>query len=404
MKKLFLIFMFIILSCSLMFAKSQDEISLNYDFTKITKESKGTTVNIYMYGGAEEINDFMDNVIAKNLKQQNNITLNIIPIINIKDIVNKLIIEKQAGKKNGSVDVLWVNGENFKNLKKSNVLWGDFIKSLPNLKYVKSSTYEKDFGENINGLEAPWGEAQFNFIYNSAVDKNIPFTDAKTLLEYAKKNQGKFAYPTVVDHTGSAFVRNIAVDILGYNNIEKMSNKVFEQNLEAVWKYFSELRPYLWRKGETYPEGEAKVDTLFLSGEINIAMGYTVNKVNSKISSGGYPETAKSFLLNKGTLFNNHYLTIPANAGNKSGAIFVINYLLSPEAQILKQDPKNWGDFTILDTSKISPSEKNQLNKYLTPANMPSFSELEKKRVKELSPEKLKLIDEGWLKNIGRKN
>lgn len=403
---LFLIGIFI--SCE---KSSKKDVSTNsstfsatsYKFDEIEKQAKGSSVNIYMYGGAEEINKYIDNIIAPALKKNNDITLNRVPLSNIKDIINKLIIEKQAEKKVGTVDILWVNGENFKLLKDSNVLWGNFIQNLPNITYIKNSTLEKDFGEDINGLEAPWGEAQFNFIFNDINNSNIfPFKDSKTLLEFAKLNPGKFTYPTVIDHTGSAFVRNIAIDILGYNEIQNMDDKTFEKELISVWNYLEELKPYLWRKGETYPESEGKLDLLYSAGEVDVTMGYTINKVNSKIESGDYPETSKSFLLNKGTLFNNHYLAIPANAQNKDGAIAVINELVSPELQLLKQEPKNWGDFNILDMKKLPPETVKKFFDLNKSGKIPSSEELQEKRVMELTPDKLTIIEEGWLENVGK--
>ncbi|MGL5123357.1 MAG: ABC transporter substrate-binding protein [Fusobacteriaceae bacterium] len=365
---------------------------------------KETSVNIYMYGGSEEINNFMDNIITPELEKNHFIILNRIPILNIKDILNKLIVEKEAGKTKGTVDILWVNGENFKVLKDSNVLWKNFIGELENIKYVKKSTYQKDFGEEILGLEAPWGEAQFNFIYKDFSNQNIkPFNDAQSLMDYAKNNPGKFAYPTVIDHTGNAFVRNIALNILGYENVLSMDKEKLKKELEVVWFYFNTLSPYLWRKGETYPEGEGKIDSMFSRGEIDITMGYTINKVNSKIDAGLYPNESKSFLLDKGTLFNNHYLTIPKNAPNKEGALVVINYLLSPEAQLLKQDPKNWGDFTVINLETLTFELKNKFEKFLNNNNMPTSFELSEKRIEELSPDKLKVIQEGWLENVGKK-
>ena len=134
------------------------------------------------------------------------------------------------------------------------------------------------------------------------------------------------------------FVRNMVLDILGAENVVNMTPEGLEGSLKEVWAYFDELKPYLWRRGETYPEGEGKLDTLYNNGEVDIAMGYTINKVSSKIMSGGYPEGSKSFLLDRGALFNNHYLTIPENASNKWGALYVINYLLSVEGQLSKQD------------------------------------------------------------------
>lgn len=364
-------------------------------------KKKNEDVNIYMWGGSKEINAFMDDVVAPKILKNENINLKRVPIVDIKDVVNKLIVEKQAGKKNGVIDVLWVNGENFKALKDAGVLTENTLGNIKNRDLLKESTTIKDFGEDINGLEVPFGEAQFNFIYDTK-NGGIPFTGWETLTEYVKRNPGRFTYPNTSNFTGSAFVRNIVIDMLGYDNIQNMTPEEFKQNLDVVWNYFNDIELYLWRKGETYPESEGKLDLLYSAGEVDVTMGYTINKVNSKIESGDYPETSESFLLDKGTLFNNHYLAIPTNAQNKDGALAVINELVSPEIQLLKQEPKNWGDFNILDMKKLSPEVVKQFSDLNKSGKIPSPEVLQKKRVMELTPDKLTIIEEGWAENVGK--
>ena len=181
-----------------------------------------------------------------------------------------------------------------------------------------------------------------------------------------------------------------------------MSNDELKENLEKVWTYFNNIKPYLWREGKTYPESDGKIDLLYSTGELNVAMGYTINKVNFKINSGEFPKESKSFLLDKGTLFNNHYLAIPANSQHKENAIKVINELISPEIQMLKQSPKNWGDFTVLDLNKLNSKQKEEFSKMLETGKMVDLKELTSKRVFELAPSKLKIIDEGWIERVGK--
>jgi len=192
------------------------------------------------------------------------------------------------------------------------------------------------------------------------------------------------------------------MDILGAENVVNMTPEGLEENLKVVWQYFEDIKPYLWRRGETYPEGEGKLDTLYRNGEVDVAMGYTISKVSSKILSGGYPKGSKSFLLDNGTLFNNHYLTIPYNSSNKWGALYVINYLLSVEGQLTKQDPGNWGDFTVVDLSKLDDEIKRKFEDLSNQDEIPSFNELSAKRIGEVTPKKLGIIDKGWLEYIGK--
>lgn len=363
------------------------------------KKTEEKTVNFYMWGGSHHINNFIDEKISKSVMEKEGITLKRVPVTDIKESINKLIIEKNAGRKNGSIDLIWVNGENFKLLKDSKVITENISSQLKNVALLKDSAQVKDFGEPILGLEIPWGEAQFNFISRT---NDIPFKDSETLMQYIKSNPGRFTYPAVTDFTGSAFVRNMAIDILGYENVEKMTTKELEESLGKVWSYFKEMKPYLWRQGETYPESEGRLDTLLSSGEVDVAMGYTINKVSLKVKTGEFPETAKSFLLDKGTLFNNHYLAIPDNSPNKKAALALIDYLISPEGQLLKQNPENWGDLTVIDLDKLDNKVKAEFNKIMEDPKVPEMSELKNKRVGELSPEKTKIIDRGWIENIGK--
>ncbi|STD19576.1 thiamine transport system substrate-binding protein [Enterobacter asburiae] len=51
------------------------------------------------------------------------ITLKIVPLADAADAVKRIQTEAAAGRKaNGSVDLLWVNGENFRTLKEANLL------------------------------------------------------------------------------------------------------------------------------------------------------------------------------------------------------------------------------------------------------------------------------------------
>lgn len=362
---------------------------------------KEKEVTIYMWGGSTEINNLVDSKIAPYIKEKKGITLKRVPIVNIKDTVNKLIVEKQAGKTKGNIDIIWVNGENFKALKEAKVLEKDILSKVKNRDILKESTTVTDFGEKIDGMEVPLGEAQFNFIYDEK-NGDKPFTDYLSMKEFIKSNKGKFTYTNPNTFIGSAFIRNLAIDMLGSENIQKMSDEEFKNSLTKVWDYLNEIKPYLWREGKTYPESEGKMDMLYANKEILLTMGYTINKVNMKISTKEFPESSKSFLLDKGTLFNNHYLAIPSNSQNKNEAIEVIECFISPEIQAMKQDPKNWGDFTVLNLEKLSKEQRDSFNNLRDIDRLPSLKELNEKRVPELSASKVLILEEGWKENVGK--
>ena len=53
------------------------------------------------------------------------------------------------------------------------------------------------------------------------------------------------------------------------------------------------------------------------------------------------PDTVRSYVLDAGTIANSHFLAIPFNASAKAGAMVLADFMMSPEAQARKQDPKS---------------------------------------------------------------
>lgn len=379
-------------------------ISLSACAKKEEMETK--TVTIYMWGGSDSINEYMDKWVAPKLKKEKGINLKRVPINDPKDIINKLITEKQAGKEKGSADIIWMNGENFKLAKESKVLYGPFTDKLPNFqKYINadSSDIKYDFGEETNGMEAPWGKVQFAYIYNSDKIKEPP-KSFEELKEWIRKNPGKFTYPQASDFTGSAFIRQGFYETTGgYNKyLEPMDKKNFIEESKSLWKYLNDIEPYLWEKGDTYPESLSKLDQLYSSGELWMTMGYDEARASNEIKKGNFPASTKTFVFNSGTLANTHFLTIPFNSPNKDGAETVINFLLSPEAQIAKFDPKNWGDGLALDYTKLSEDDKNQIKAIDRGEATLPVKELENHRVPEINASYVNFLEKGWKENVSK--
>lgn len=371
---------------------------------KENKELK--TVTIYMWGGSDSINEYMDKWVAPKLKDEQNIILKRVPINTPKDVINKLITEKQSSKAQGSADIIWMNGENFKLAKESKVLSESFTDKLSNFKkYVDSNSNDVkyDFGEETKGMEAPFGKVQFVYIYNSEKVKNPP-KSFEELKEWVKKNPGKFTYPAATDFTGSAFIRQGFYETCGgYEKyLEPIDEKELAEDSKPLWQYLNEIKPYLWEQGKTYPESLSKLDQLYSSGEVWMTMGYDEARASSEIKKGTFPSSTKTMVFNSGTLANTHFLTIPFNSPNKASAETVINFLLSPEAQIAKFDPKNWGDGLAIDFSKLSEDEKNKVKAIDRGAATLPEAELESHRVPEIKASYVDFLEKGWRENVSK--
>ena len=91
-------------------------------------------------------------------------------------------------------------------------------------------------------------------------------------------------------------------------------------------------------------------------------MTYSPNTVKGKIDSNEYSKDTEIIAFDKGNISNTHFLTIPENAPNKEGAMVLINFLMSIDAQASKTDTANWGDMTVLDMDKVPNEEKSKFS------------------------------------------
>jgi putative spermidine/putrescine transport system substrate-binding protein len=385
--------------------KPASEVNLS-DFDSVSEAARGTTVNFYLWGGSDRTNGWVDNQLATYVKENYDITLNRVPVDDTQVIIAKMLDEKQAGVTDGSVDMLWVNGENFYTSKENDLLYGPFLDVLPNYRdYIDTSSELNnfDFGVSVDGLEAPFGKAVFVFINDSAVTPETP-KNAQELMEFAQKYPGQITYPAPPDFTGSVFVRQIIYDVVGYDVVKAAGND--KEKIRAAIKpaidYLNELKPYLWSEGTTYPATQAQVTSMFADGELVLDVSYDPNSVSSMIYDGAFPETARDFVFEKGMIGNVSFLAIPKNASNTAGALAVINGILSPEMQATKADPNNWGATSVLDYDKLDADGKRLFDSIpLGPGAIPE-SELSSILLPELPASMVPLIEEIWLEDVAR--
>lgn len=378
------------------------------DWAAIVAQAKGSTVYFYGWGGDQRINRWLDETVAPGLREKYGIKLVRVGM-NINEILTKLISEKQAGRESGSIDIVWINGENFYTAKKNDLLHGPFAQDLQAVKqYIDGRDPESqfDFGQPIEGYEAPFGKAQLVVIYDSAKIKEDELPrSAQALMALAQKYPGKITYPAPPDFTGSAFVRNVICDVVGRDKLDNLNPRdkaAVEAAVRPGMEFLAGLKPYLWRKGETYPATLAQLHNMFADGEIILAMDYAPYSAMGKVRDGQFPSTVKTLVFDKGTLGNTHYLAVPFNSPNKAGAMVAINFLLSPEMQASKYAAENWGDLPAIDMHKLSAEEQSLFGKANRGDAAISGEYLQGHRISEPYAALVPVIDEIWLQRVVR--
>ncbi|PYZ91670.1 ABC transporter substrate-binding protein [Salipaludibacillus keqinensis] len=330
---------------------------------EIASEAEGSEVGIYMWGGDDGINRYIDDYVAPALQEQYDVTLNRYPM-DAQDFLSKLMTEKQAGQEEGTADILWINGENFRSAKNNDLLYGDFASLLPNMESSigdEAPFIHMDMGTEIDGHQVPWGNVQFAYQYNSEIVSDPP-SSIEELVQWSIDHPGQFTYPNPTDFTGNGFIRHIMYDIADDPALlETFNEEWLEENGEDIWERLTEFKDSLWRQGNTYPESLAQLDQLYASGEVAFTMGFNEHRAESLIEDGVFSPSTETVVIEPGSISNTHYLSVPFNSPEPEGAMVAINFLISQEAQIQKIDPSMWGEGSVLDTSLLSEEELQEL-------------------------------------------
>lgn len=369
----------------------------------INRPKTDNTVTIYGWGGDQRVNEWIDNELAPYALENYGIEVVRVPM-NIDEILMKLTNEKNYSN-NGSIDVIWINGENFYYAKQYDLLYGPFLDKIDNAqKYVDLEGPEAtvDFGYSTEGYEAPWGKAQYVFVHDMELLHEPP-KNSEELKEMVINNPGKFTYPEATDFVGSAFLRTIIYDIVGYENVKDLPAD-YEAVKEAVlpaMNYLNDIKPYLWKEGKTYPKDSAQLDGLYQDKEVYIAMDYNANKALSKVMDKSWSESTETFVWENGTPFNTHFLAIAANAPHVENSMKLIEAALSPEMQISKANLSRWGDLPVLEYDRLSENEQKSLDEALTPSeqyknSILSYEELSKHKQPELRADLVTIIEKVW--------
>ncbi|MHA1600899.1 MAG: ABC transporter substrate-binding protein [Alphaproteobacteria bacterium] len=327
-------------------------------------KARGQTVYWNAWGGDERINAYVA-WAGKRVWDDYGVTVRHVKLADTADAVARVLAEKAAGRTHGgSVDLIWINGENFAAMKENGLLFGPFAEQLPNFQRVdtadKPSTLV-DFTVPVEGLEAPWGMAKINFVYDSARVAETP-DSIPAFLDWAKANPGRFAYPAPPDFIGSTFLKQVLIELTpDAAMLQKPAPEdktAFAVATEPLWGYLDALHPFLWRGGKAFPAtGTAQIQLLD-DGEVDIAISFYPSDAASMILNGRLPESARVFVLKGGTIGNTHFVAIPFNARAKEGAMVLANFLMSTEAQARKQTLEAWGDQTVLDMDKLTAEER----------------------------------------------
>ena len=218
---------------------------------------------------------------------------------------------------------------------------------------------------------------------------------------WVKANPGKFTLGN--NFTGMTLLKAWLIDFAGGG---KSLNGDFDEAkyLEAstkLWDFINTHKAYFWNEGKIFPNDLAEQHRLFANGELAFTMSNNDSEVDNKIAQGLFPESARAYVHDYGSIKNSHYMGITSLSANKKAVEVVINFLISPEAQLKKMDTRVWGDGTVLDVNKLSAEWHQKFQDVPGRVHAPERSEIAEKALMEPAPEyMMRLFEDFRLKVI----
>jgi putative spermidine/putrescine transport system substrate-binding protein len=354
---------------------------------EIENVARGESVTLMMWQGDPLINQYMKKYVVPALKEEYDITLN---LVNGQGnvIVNTLLAEMEGGKEVSEIDMVWINGETFYQLRQINALHGPFVDQLPNAHLInwESPFIANDFQQPVEGYECPWGNVQMTLIYHADKIQNPPMNLAE-LESWVKSNPGKFTIPT--EFTGMTLLKSWLIHLAGGPGSlsGEFNEELYQRTSKQLWEYINRLKPYFWNNGESFPTTLAQLHQLFANGEVWFTMSNNDAEVDNKILQGTFPDNSRAYVPETGTIQNSHYMGIVASSARKEAAKVICNFLISPEAQYEKMQPEVWGDHTILSLPALTEEWQNKFESIPGRIYAPERSEIQPLALREPAPE-----------------
>ncbi|SHM11288.1 ABC transporter substrate-binding protein [Vreelandella subglaciescola] len=379
------------------------------DWGAVLKRAEGQTVYWNAWGGDSRTNRYIG-WVARQMDERYGVDVEHVKLDDTGSAVARVLAEKQAGNNDdGSIDLLWINGENFAAMREQDLLFGPFAGALPHFALTRPAANPEvitDFTLPTEGYESPWGKAQITFYYDSdmldGADSDTPPRSMAALLDWARAHPGRFTYPRIPDFTGSTFLKQALIELTEQGDAlyQPVSESDFDAVTAPLWDYLDALHPHLWRRGESFPASGPRLRSLMGDGELSLAFSFYPTDAAVAVQEYQLPPSVRSYVLDGGTLGNVHFVAIPYNSPHKAGAMTLANFLLSPVAQAKKQSLDYWGDRTVLDVAHLSDAQRALFDAQSDNPALPS-PEAFSNTLAEPHPSWMTALQDAWLEHYG---
>lgn len=398
------------------------------DWAEVAEVAKSEgAVEFYHWGGSEALNSWLE-LAARPAIEQHGIRVSF-RRGDTRDVVDLILAELASGKGpgQGSVDVVWINGENFRTLRDADALFGAFADRLEASRHFAfdpsdpaSSVNLHDFGTPTDLMEMPWASFQFTVRTDTArVDPaSIPRTFER-FESWVTAHPGRFTYVAPPHYIGSTFLHSVLYetnpDGTGYEPFLRDRSQLDLEELTRLirpgYDYLRRIEPFLLggsgavgeRGSPIYPATATALQARFVGGEVDFDMEFGVYDVDRDIRSGFYPETVRNIILpERGMIRDMSFLAIPANAPNPAAALVTINALSTPESHLSKL--VEIGFAPAVDLRTLSSQQREAFDEAAPDLQGVTAEELAANEAPGLNADLVDLLDAVWIEHIAERS
>jgi putative spermidine/putrescine transport system substrate-binding protein len=302
--------------------------------TNPARAAEAVTLNVYINGDTNIFDLWSKALLPAFTKRYPRYRTNMVELLhgNGKEgVYDKILAAKRTGR---ATDVdIWETQPSIVEQGIPEGLWDRLsVKLIPNLTRVPASKLEVS---DYYGV--PYRGSSVVLAYNSEFVKNPPSTYDE-LVAWIKANPGKFTYCD--PNTGGSGEAFVAAAIYKFVQASKFAGKSYDAKEEAAWgpawQLLKDLQPAMYNKG-FHPNGN--VGVLQLLGQQNIWMATVWSDQGLDFYKRGQLPKAMKFLQLAPPLFgSDSTVTLPAGSAHLEGALTLLNWLLTPDAQAMVID------------------------------------------------------------------
>ena len=379
-------------------------------------------VNWYLWGGSDELNTWIDREVAPAL-QELGVRLQTSRLSNTRDAIDLVLTEAEsgAGVGEGSVDAIWINGENFRTLAEADMMFGPVADKLPNSQYFftdpedpRSDVNRFDFGYPTNLQEVPWSGAQYTCYVDTS---RLPAEDAPSTFEeleaWLRENPGRFTYVRPPNFIGNTFVQEV---LYAHNpdgaepfqrDRESFTAEEFTELTQEGFEYLRRIEPFLLggsgQEGQPgnviYPESDTANNQLFVNGEVDMVCQFGIYTAAFNTQTGQFPETVQNVIFPEGNMIKNkNFIGIPRNAPHPAAALVLANVLSSPENQLSKLSTIGYA--LGVDVPLLPEDAQGRVEQDAPPLMGVTYEQLAENEAPDMNSSLVDLVEGTWLAYI----